>query len=100
MNFLILECKCSPNRIDNIGRTPLHCACLGGFPEVVKYLATEHKCNPELGNNEAPLHIAANRGHLAVVQYLIMSLVVFHKLLRVVAALHCTMHPLEDTKTS
>jgi len=57
--------------INNGGYTPLHFACSGGDVEIV-HLLCEHGAMVDIrsAKSETPLLIAAQRGHLAVVQYL------------------------------
>ena len=52
---------------------PIHIACLGGQLNVVKYLITEMKCNPEssVKKGRTPLFHACDKGHMDIIKYLI-----------------------------
>ena len=65
--------EASAKEIDGALRTPLQIACYLGHLEVVKYLITEAKADPNRArkNGVSPLYTACGRGHLEVVKYLI-----------------------------
>ena len=53
-----------------LGQTPMHCAVSSNRFEVVKLLH-ESKCNLDVQRKSdmaTPLHIAANKGHLKIVE--------------------------------
>ena len=52
---------------------PMHFACLGGHLNVVKYLITEMKCNPESSGykGQTPLNEACRSGRMDIIKYLI-----------------------------
>ena len=62
----------APQVQDVNGNTPLHCAALGGDPEVARLLL-EGGADVEAGNSEGdrPLHLAAGAGNLAVLRLLL-----------------------------
>ena len=62
----------APQVQDVNGNTPLHCAALGGDPEVARMLL-EGGADVEAGNSEGdrPLHLAAGAGNLAVLRLLL-----------------------------
>ena len=74
---LLLEIRCStniPNKkgetaqnipLNTIGDCLLHIACQWGDVDIVKYLVTDERCNPNVHSSiskNTPLHIAANYG--------------------------------------
>ena len=62
----------APQVQDVNGNTPLHCAALGGDPQVARLLleggADVEACNSE---GDRPLHLAAGAGNLAVLRLLL-----------------------------
>jgi ankyrin repeat protein len=84
VEYLINDCGCSPEITDEmLQQTPVHYACLGGHLEIIKYLASEYKCNTEARDklNHTPLCIASvssysirsNVINTEVVSYLILE---------------------------
>lgn len=60
------------NAKDETGRTPLHWACRGVHPDVVKFLVEKGADINALDNNQiAPLHSIAARGHTEAAELLI-----------------------------
>jgi ankyrin repeat protein len=60
------------NAPDETGRTPLHWACRGEFPELIAFLVESGADVDALDNNGiAPLHSAAARGYADVATYLL-----------------------------
>ena len=62
---------------DNLGKTPLHLACLCGHLAVVGYLllysSDENLLKATDTYGDTPLHCACNQGHLDIVRYLLTS---------------------------
>ena len=69
---LITKYRCDVNCTGyrNEGRTPLHCASIGGHLEVVKYLINQQHCARDQNNKNTPLHYACEYGRLNIVQYI------------------------------
>ncbi|XP_046848681.1 transient receptor potential cation channel subfamily A member 1-like isoform X1 [Xenia sp. Carnegie-2017] len=60
------------NKVDATGKTPLHTAANYSSPEVVKCLLNKGAIIVRDGNLFSPLHIAAFKGHLNIVELLVM----------------------------
>ncbi|XP_046848108.1 transient receptor potential cation channel subfamily A member 1-like [Xenia sp. Carnegie-2017] len=60
------------NKVDATGKTPLHTAANFSSPEVVKCLLNNGAIILRDGNMFSPLHIAAFKGHLNIVELLVM----------------------------
>ncbi|CAL7948288.1 unnamed protein product [Xylocopa violacea] len=71
MAFL-LNCGTSPNNCDERGRTPLHIACCGVYPEIVRLLL-KHGADPNIRDCEGntPLHFAVVKSNVVVVTLLL-----------------------------
>jgi len=71
----IIEQGCDHECKSAVGVTPLFMSCDEGHLDVVKYLVTEHNCNPlykitKFGINieyHTPLHAACEAGHYGIV---------------------------------
>ena len=72
VKYLINKQGVNPSCEDNNGTTPLHCT---KTREVAQYLVETMKCDINHRNmyNDTPLHVAANKGRLDIVKYLITS---------------------------
>ena len=76
VRYLITQCGCDSMCKANDGMTPLHSVCHNsGSLDVICYLIEECKCDPMCKTNllETPLHFACNKGHHAVVEYLLCT---------------------------
>ena len=72
VEFLLKQGGFSPQETDGNGNTPLHCAALGGHPEVGQLLV-DAGADLEATNNEGerPLHLGAGAGNLAFLKILL-----------------------------
>ena len=82
---LLLDRKCSTNipnkkdetaeriRLNEDGDCLLHIACQWGDVDIVRFLITDQRCNPNIANasGNTPLHTACKHGHHSMVQSLV-----------------------------
>ncbi|CAI9725691.1 ankyrin-3-like isoform X1 [Octopus vulgaris] len=66
-----IESGCELNKCNTNGQTPLLLACEKGDDEVVEMLLAQPRCKRNCSSSIAPLHIAVEYGHLAVVKKLV-----------------------------
>lgn len=68
----LLNCGTSPNNCDERGRTPLHIACCGVYPEIVRLLL-KHGADPNIRDCEenTPLHFAVVKSNVVVITLLL-----------------------------
>ena len=80
VKYLIEQMNCNASQVDERQVTPLHMAALYGHLHlhlhIVKYLIEGKLCNPlcRASDRNVPLHGAAYKGHLEVVQYYIQTI--------------------------
>ena len=69
----LVECGCEPCRQDYTDNTPLHIACEHGNLEIVVYLVTKAKCNPNQVNSrsESSMHPAIRSGNVDIMRFLL-----------------------------
>ena len=84
---LLLEWKCNtsiPNKkgvtaqnilLNEDGDRLLHIACQWGDVDIVRYLITNQRCNPNILNSHlnTPMHIACYKKHLSIIRLLIAN---------------------------
>ena len=71
--YLVEECQCDVNSIDNDGHSPLHGASQNGYTDIVRFLLKLNDCNPSFKDKHGrePIHYASQNGHLEVVRILL-----------------------------
>jgi ankyrin repeat protein len=82
VHYLVAEQQMDPLCCADDGTTPLHAACQGGDINIVRYLVNELSKFLPLKDivtsrgfeGKAPIHLAALRGHLATVDFLVTVL--------------------------
>ena len=74
LSLLIAEQNYDPKQKGTYaGRTLLHCACIGGHLDMVKYLIENHQLDPLSPDDvdKTSLHYACEKGYLHIVKYLV-----------------------------
>ena len=69
----LVEYGCEPCRQDYISNIPLHIACEHGHLDIVAYLVTKAKCNPNQLNSrsESSMHPAIRSGNVDIMRFLL-----------------------------